>query len=169
MKPLSYLGIVLIVEVLMKPNIGRTIVGGLVGTVALTLMMYFVSPMMGVKMDIAASLGKMLGGSWALGLMMDFINGTIIFPLIYAFLLYRVLPGQAWAKGIYWGLVLWFLAQVVVMPMMGGGFFSANMGGMKAVVGSLLGHIVYGGLLGWIAGSATGKGTVQQFRQSPAA
>jgi hypothetical protein len=70
---------------------------------------------------------------------MHFINGTIIFPLIYAFLLYRILPGRPWAKGIYWGLILWFLAQAVVMPMMGGGFFSASMGGMKAVIGSLLG------------------------------
>ncbi len=153
----------------MRPSIGRAIIGGFAGTVAITLMMYFVSPMMGVKMDIAASLGKMLGGSWALGMMMHFVNGTIIFPLIYAFLLYRFLPGQAWAKGTYWGLILWFLAQAVVMPMMGGGFFSANMGGMKAVIGSLLGHVVYGGLLGWIAGSASGKGTVQQFRETRAA
>jgi hypothetical protein len=55
------------------------------------------------------------------------------------------------------------------MPMMGGGFFSANMGGMKAALGSLLGHIVYGGLLGWIAGSGTGKGSVQQFPEKRAA
>jgi hypothetical protein len=82
----------------MKPNIGRAIAGGFIGTVAITMMMYFVSPMMGVKMDIPASLGKMLGGSWGLGMMMYFINGTIIFPLIYAFLLYRFLPGQNWAK-----------------------------------------------------------------------
>ena len=137
----------------MKPNIGRAIVGGLAGTIVMTLMMYFVSPMMGVKMDIAASLGKMLGGSWALGMMMHFVNGTIIFPLIYAFLLYRILPGQTWAKGTYWGLILWFLAQVVVMPMMGAGFFSSRMGGMPAVVGSFLGHLIYGALLGWVAGS----------------
>lgn len=153
----------------MRPNVGRAIVGGFVGTLMMTLMMYFVAPMMGVKMDIAASLGKMLGGSWALGMMMHFINGTIIFPLIFAFLLYRILPGEAWAKGIYWGLVLWFLAQAIVMPMMGAGFFSSAMGGMKAVVASLLAHIVYGGLLGWVAGSASKKGAVQQFPEKRAA
>jgi hypothetical protein len=65
----------------MKPNLVRTMLGGFAGTVAITLTMYFVSPMMGVKMDIAGSLGKMLGGSWALGMMMHFINGTIIFPM----------------------------------------------------------------------------------------
>jgi hypothetical protein len=30
----------------MKPNLGRAILGGFAGTVAITLMMYFVSPMM---------------------------------------------------------------------------------------------------------------------------
>jgi Family of unknown function (DUF6789) len=139
----------------MRPNIGRAILGGFVGTLAITMMMYWVGPMMGMmKMDIAASLGTMLGGSWALGLMMHFINGTIIFPLIYAFLLFRILPGRPALKGVEWGLILWFLAQVMVMPMMGGGFFSANMGGMMSAVGSLVGHAIYGGLLGWIAGSA---------------
>jgi hypothetical protein len=56
-------------------------------------MMYFVSPMMGVKMDIAGSLDKMLGGSWALGMMMHFINGTII--RLHKLALYiRLLRGQ---------------------------------------------------------------------------
>jgi hypothetical protein len=55
-------------------------------------------------------------------------------------------------KGTLWGVVLWFLAQVVVMPMIGGGFFSSQMGGMMAVMGSLIGHAVYGVLLGVIAG-----------------
>ena len=141
----------------MRPNLSKTVLGGLAGTLVMTLMMYFVSPMMGVKMDIAASLGSMLGSSWSLGMMMHFINGTIIFPLIYAFLLFRLLPGGPLTKGISWGVVLWILAQVMVMPMMGGGFFSSQMGGMMAVMGSLIGHFVYGGLLGWIAGPAEGQ------------
>ncbi len=138
----------------MKPNIGRTILGGFVGTLAITLMMYKVAPMMtGQAMDIAAMLGKMLGG-WAMGMTMHFINGTIIFPLIYTFLLFRFLPGGPALKGTIWGVILWLIAQVMVMPMMGGGLFSSNMGGMKAAIGSFIGHIVYGALLGWIAGTA---------------
>lgn len=105
----------------MRPSLSRTVLGGLAGTIVMTLMMYFVSPMMGVKMDIAASLGSMLGGSWTLGMMMHFLNGTIIFPLIYAFLLFRLLPGGPLTKGAIWGVILWLLAQVVVMPMMGAG------------------------------------------------
>ena len=154
----------------MKPNIWRAILGGFVGTVAITMMMYWIGPMMGMmKMDIAASLGSMLGGSWALGMMMHFINGTIIFPLIYAYLLFRILPGGATLKGVEWGLILWFLAQVIVMPMMGGGFFSANMGGMMAAVGSLVGHVIYGALLGWIGGSAESPADVLQHPKARAA
>jgi len=95
-------------------------------------------------------------------MMMHFIDGTIIFPLIYAYLLFRVLPGGATLKGIEWGLILWFLAQVIVMPMMGGGFFSANVGGMMAAGGSLIGHAIYGALLGWTAGPAEAHAQVLQ-------
>jgi uncharacterized membrane protein YagU involved in acid resistance len=107
--------------------------------------------MLGHPMDIAKMLGSMLGDNWWVGMVMHFANGTIVFPLIYAFLLYGLLPGSPVVKGITWGLVLWFLAQVVVMPMMGAGFFSANAGGMMAAMGSFLGHLAYGCLLGLIA------------------
>ena len=140
----------------MKPNTGKAILGGFVGTVLMTLMMYYAAPMMmGQKMDIAAMLGSMMGNSWMLGMMAHFVNGTLIFPLIYAFVLYPLLPGAPWLKGALWGVILWLLAQVMVMPMMGGGFFSSNMGGMMAATGSLMGHLIYGSALGGIAGRAT--------------
>jgi hypothetical protein len=40
----------------------------------------------------------------------------------------------------------------MIMPMAGAGFFMSEIGGMKAAVAALMGHIVYGGLLGVIAG-----------------
>ena len=133
------------------PSLSRTILGGFVGTVAITMMMYLVAPMMlGHPMDIAKLLGSMLGDSWWAGMAMHFVNGTVIFPLIFAFLLEGVLPGSPAVKGITWGAVLWLLAQVAVMPMMGAGFFS---GSVMAAMGSLIGHVAYGWLLGWIAGS----------------
>lgn len=136
----------------MHPTIGRSIAGGFVATLAMTGMMYLVAPMMGLNMDIAAMLGSLLGGSWIGGMALHFVNGSIIFPLIYALLLYPFLPGAPVVKGMGWGVVLWLLAQAFVMPMMGGGFFSAAMGGMMAVMGSLMGHLLYGALLGGIAG-----------------
>lgn len=138
----------------MHPNIGRSMLGGFVGTAVMTAMMYGVAPMMGLKMDIAQMLGSMMGNNWWAGMMAHFVNGTVIFPLIYAYLLYGLLPGSPVVKGTIWGTVLWLLAQTMVMPMMGGGFFSMAMGGMMAAGGSLVGHLLYGSLLGAIGGAA---------------
>jgi uncharacterized membrane protein YagU involved in acid resistance len=134
------------------PSIARSLLGGFAGTVAITMMMYLVAPMMlGHPMDIAQMLGSMLGDNWWAGMVVHFVNGTMIFPLIYAFLLHRILPGSPVVKGITLGIGLWLLAQVVVMPMMGAGFFG---GSLMAAMGSLIGHTAYGSLLGWIAGSS---------------
>ncbi len=139
----------------MHPTPGKAILGGVAGTVVMTLMMYFVAPMMlGKPMDVAAMLGSMLGGSWVMGMVMHLLDGIVIFPLIYAYLLYRALPGAPWLKGTIWGLILWFLLEALVMPMMGGGVFSAKAGGVMAVMAALIGHIIYGALLGGVAGSA---------------
>lgn len=151
----------------MKPNWHRVILGGFVGTLALTFMIYKVAPMMGMmKMDIAGKLGQMFGG-WAIGMVMHFVNGTIIFPLVYAFLLYRFLPGRPVVKGLVWGVVLWLTLQLVVMPVMGAGLFSMKAGGMKAAIGSLVAHLVYGSLLGSIAGAGVGsEGQARQVRRA---
>jgi vacuolar-type H+-ATPase subunit I/STV1 len=52
-----------------------------------------------------------------------------------------------------WGVILWFLAQVMVMPMMGMGVFSSRTPEpAMAVLGSLMGHLIYGAILGALAG-----------------
>lgn len=135
----------------MHPTFARAALGGFVGTLVMTGMMYIVAPMMGLRMDIAAMLGSMLGGSWTAGLMMHFVNGAVIFPAIYVYALYAHLPGSPAVRGTIWGVALWLVAQTVVMPMMGAGLFSSAMGGVMAAMGSLIGHVLYGSLLGIIA------------------
>lgn len=141
----------------MHPSFWKAAVGGFVGTLAMTVMMYVVAPMMGLTMDIAAMLGSLMGGNWAAGMVLHFVNGSIIFPAIYAYVLYDRLPGPPVARGTLWGIGLWLLAQIIVMPMMGGGLFSSAMGGMMAVIGSLVGHVIYGSLLGVIASVPAGR------------
>src|SRR5919201_256063 len=98
------------------PTFARAALGGLAGTLAMTAMVYLVAPMMGLHMDIAAMLGSMLGGSWAAGMMMHFVNGAVIFPAIYTYALYAHLPGSPTIRGTLWGVVLWLIAQTAVMP-----------------------------------------------------
>ena len=142
----------------MKPNVGRAIAGGLVGTILLTLMMRFVAPMMtGQKMDVAGKLGDMTGMGPIAGMIMHFLVGSVVFGLIYAFVLFKFLPGAPWQKGLLSGVIFWLGLEILMMPMMGGGFFSSQMGGMKIVVAALIAHLVYGAALGLIAGSTAAK------------
>ena len=146
---------------MLRANIGQAILAGFVATLVMTFLMYL-APLMGMpKMDIASMLGSLFftpapapgTSGWWVGMIMHFINGSIIFPLVFAYLLYPLLPGRPWVKGLGWGLVLWFLAQALVMPMMGMGFFtSEHPQATAAVVGSLLAHILYGAIFGALYG-----------------
>ena len=142
----------------MKPNIGKAILGGFVGTVLLTLMTQFVAPMMtGQKMDMAAKLGDMTGSGRFMGMMMHFFIGSVVFALIYVFVLFRFLPGTPWIKGLICGVIFWLGLEIAMMPMIGGGFFSSQSGGMKVVVAALMAHLVYGAALGGISGAPAAK------------
>ena len=139
----------------MKPNLVKSFVGGLAGTVVMTLMMRFVAPLLvGHPMDIAAMIGRTMGVSPALGLVGHLMLGVVIFPLVYALIMFRILPGPPVLRGALWGVVLWLGAETVMMPMAGNGFFSSEIGGAPAALAALMGHLVYGGLLGFIAGPA---------------
>ena len=139
----------------MRPNLAKAMAGGLAGTVLMTMTMHFVAPLvLGHPMDIASMLGNMMGGSWALGMTAHILNGVVVFPLAYALIVYRFLPGPPWLRGVVWGLVLWLMAETLVMPMAGAGVFGSQIGGVKAVIAALMGHLVYGAPLGLIAGTA---------------
>ena len=137
----------------MKPDLKKAVLGGVAGTIVMTLMMEFVAPMLvGRPMDIAALIGGMMGDNYMIGMAMHIMMGVVLFPLAYAFVVSRFVPGPAPVRGIVWGVALWLMAATVVMPMAGAGFFMSEIGGMKAVIAALMGHIVYGALLGAIAG-----------------
>ena len=138
----------------MKPRLMQAIIGGLAGTIVMTLMMYFVAPMMmGGPMDIAAMLGDMMGMSDTVGMIVHFILGAVAFPAVFALVLWGKLPGDPWMKGLVFGLALYVISQVVVMPMAGAGMFSANHPDqMMALLGGLVGHALYGLVLGWWLG-----------------
>lgn len=132
-----------------RPSFRRVIRSGFVATLVMTMMMYLSPSMVPPRMDIAAMFGRMLGGSWWLGFIIHFTLGAIIFSLLYAYLLNPVLPSKPWTKGTLWGLTLWLVAQMLILPMIGMGFFSTNIPGrVTAVLGSLLAHLIYGIVLG---------------------
>jgi hypothetical protein len=128
---------------------------GFIATLAMTIGMY-TAPQTGlVQENLVTLLGSLLGpqhpasGSWSwwLGLIMHFINGSLIFPLIYVSLV-------PWLNGSWWGILLWVLAQVVFMPVVGLGFFSTRaLTPLVPVIESLVVHLIYGTIVGAFAGS----------------
>jgi uncharacterized membrane protein YagU involved in acid resistance len=58
-------------------------------------------------------------------------------------------------RGALYGLAPWLLAQLVVIPMMGMPLFS---GSAVLATGSLIGHLVYGAVVGATYGTATLRG-----------
>jgi uncharacterized membrane protein YagU involved in acid resistance len=135
----------------MNINIGRTVLAGMVGTVAMTAVGLWVAPMMGMPpMNPAVMLAGAMGGSLALGWMAHFMIG-ITLAAGYA-LFGSVLPGSGWIRGALFGIAPFLMAQIVVMPMMGMPFFS---GSAAMAMGSLVGHLVYGGVVGGVYGEAT--------------
>jgi len=132
----------------MKLHIGRVVLAGLAGTAAMTALM-LMSPLMGLPpMDIGRMLGSMMGGNIALGWVSHFMIGVVL-AFAYALFFVSRIPGPGLARGAIYGLLPWLTAQVVVMPLMGAGFFS---GSVVAAVGSLIGHLVYGGVIGAVYG-----------------
>ncbi|MGQ0767084.1 MAG: DUF6789 family protein [Gemmatimonadota bacterium] len=132
----------------MQINVGRAVAGGLAGTAAMTAVGLWIAPMMGMpRMNPAEMLAGQMGGNMAVGWIAHFMIGTIL-ALIYAAVA-KSLPGAPWLRGALYGFAPWLLAQIVVMPMMGMPVFS---GSMVIAIGSLIGHLVYGAVLGAVYG-----------------
>lgn len=129
----------------------RSISAGLAVTAVMTVLM-LMAPTMGLPpMNIGAMLGSVMGGSLTLGWMAHFVIGTVL-AVIYARLFATRIPGPAFLRGAIFALLPWLMAELVVMPMMGAGLFG---GSSFAAFGSLMGHLVYGAVLGGIYGTGS--------------
>ncbi len=139
----------------MKPNLMKALLGGFAGTVAMTMMMKFVAPLMlGQPMDVAHLLAKFLGAPWVLGMLIHFTLGSLVFPVAYIFVVSAFLPGPPPIKGVLWGILLWVPAMAVTMPILGQGFFMSQTLGLKGAMAAFMAHLIYGGVLGAITGRA---------------
>ena len=138
-------------------NPTRAAAAGLIGTGVMTALL-LVEPSIGLpEIAIGQILSTSLGLASAhltigpaLGWLIHFVVGMIL-ALIYAGALQSRLPGGPLARGVLYGLLVFLVAQLAFMPLVGSGVFSN--GDLQLIGGSLLGHIVYGGVVGWTYGS----------------
>lgn len=138
-------------------NAARAVAAGTIATASMTALL-LIEPAVGLP-EIA--IGQLLSSSLsfttavlaagpALGWLLHFLVG-IAWALLYAGVVFVRLPGTPLVRGIIYGSLVFLLAQTVLMPLVGAGLFSR--GDVPTLVGSLLGHLVYGGVLGWIYGA----------------
>ena len=134
----------------MSARTPRLVLAGLVGTLVMTAIGLYAAPMMGMPaMNPAEMLAGPMGGSLALGWMAHLMIGVVL-ALVYGKFLASRLPGPAPIRGALFAMLPWLMAQVVVMPMMGMPLFS---GSMMMAGGSLIGHLMYGMVVGALAGT----------------
>jgi uncharacterized membrane protein YagU involved in acid resistance len=136
-------------------NIVRAVLAGVFGTIVMTAVGLWVAPLMGIPpMNPANMLTEAMGGVIALGWLGHFAIGVIL-AVIYAVVAPSI-PGSPMVSGALYGIAPWLLAQVAVIPMMGMPFFS---GSIAMAVGSLIGHLVYGAVVGVVYGEASAPRT----------
>ena len=144
-------------------NAPRAAFAGLVATGAATLL-WLVEPVIGLpRLAVGSMLSSVLAVTTAylpigpvVGWLVHLMVGVAL-ALIYAKWVVGRLPGAPVIQGVLYGCAVFLFAQVTFMPMVGAGVFSR--GDVLLLAGSLIGHCVFGGLVGQLYGLDRGPGT----------
>lgn len=140
-------------------SIKSALVAGLIATAAMTIFT-FMAPLMGFEMDIPKMLANAFGIPIIFGWIIHFMIGEILAINFAAIFLIKTNKAADFKSGALFGLIPWFVAQVMVMPMMSvmaGVSYSAGLfsGSILIAMASLVGHLIYGAILGSIYKSQT--------------
>ena len=129
----------------MKIKIQKPILAGIIGTAIMTIVM-MIAPMMGLpKMSPPEMLSGMLGTPIFFGWIMHFMIG-IVFAFAYTYLctfLWKI--SNVYVRGAVFGIIVFVFAQImmaiieIIMP-----FPKMEGSMMLTMVGSLIGHIIFG-------------------------
>lgn len=135
-------------------HVSKGILAGFVATLVLSALM-FVKSMMGVmpELDIAKMISGMMGmpNTPLIGWAVHFMIGTILYGIAIA-ILDTSLPGASHVShGVIIGAIGWLVMMVMLMPMAGDGLFGIKLGIMAPVMTLVL-HLIFGAVLGWVYG-----------------
>ena len=137
-------------------NLLSAVISGILGTLAISMVMA-VAPKMGMpKMDIVDMLSTMFGKpNRVLGWMMHLMMG-VVFALVYVFLWSIGIGSAGWLSGLIFGAGHWMIVGLMMglIPIMhvgikngdveAPGLWMTKQGGMLSFVGGLMGHMVFG-------------------------
>jgi len=92
-----------------------TMLGGLLGTVAQSMVVYGVGPLIANPSLDRAALG---GSPCALGLLLHLLSGSVLFPLGFLALPAHAVPGPPVLRGMLWAGCLWLALETLVAPLL---------------------------------------------------
>lgn len=148
----------------MRTKLGAGILAGLLAGVIFGMMMTMMTAPTpdGGRMPMMAMVAQVVGSdSLAIGWVYHLFNSAVI-GAIFGWLLGRgeVGYGGGLAKGIGYGIFWWILGGLILMPVLlgMGAFAPLQMAPMRPVaMMSLIGHVIYGGILGLVYAGLRGR------------
>lgn len=85
-------------------------------------------------------------GSYSINLL-----AGVVWGLVYGAFFESKLRGPSWWRGVKFSILPWLLSLIVFFPLVGAGFFGADLGaGPLPAIGNLILHLAYGAVLGWV-------------------
>ena len=137
-------------------NARRAAVAGVLGTLAMT-MLFFLEPLVGQPTMAEGGILSTVMSATVAHLPVGVLGGWVVhfavgisLALVYAAIARGRLKGAPVVRGMLYGAVVFLFAQLVVMPLVGGGIFSN--GDTGRLLGSLAGHLLYGAVVGVVVG-----------------
>lgn len=151
-----------------KPDLGKAMLGGFLGTLAMTVL-FWGGKVAGLPdLDLAAIVGAIFNGgllpatastAWWAGLFVHFVLGVWLLPLGYVCAFYPIYWGPPVLRGILYAIGLWIVMSLLMLPMMQLGVFGFKTVHPMWFLGSFfLIHVLYGAILGVVAGGERSTG-----------
>ncbi len=138
---------------------GKAMLAGLAATVVLSALMV-VKAMMGIMptLDLPRMIAGMMGAPNAplLGWIVHFMIGVVGYGIAIAVFGNSATGIGNVSRGVVISVVGWLVMMVMLMPTVGAGFFGMKMGIMAPMMTLVL-HIIFGAVLGWVYGRLIGN------------
>ena len=100
--------------------------------------------------------GKGAGGPAVLtmGLIWHLLNGALLGAVFYYSAAYGVLFNLTIGSAVTFGVLLWLLFNLIILPLSGQGFFGSKTknGLFKTTIMTFMAHVIYGFSLGYLLG-----------------
>lgn len=127
-------------------SLKKALIAGIAGTVVMTVFS-FVSHYLNLP---KADFHGMIAGWFKTGAVFSWViyfGFGVALAYLYGTFFKSRLPAHSWTRGMIYALILWGMFEIILMPVLGMGFFS---GSLAAAVAAFIGMALYGGTVGYL-------------------